>query len=384
MSTRQILLPNEDRSLSIYEPPDPRNWPKPSAPIRLRTLIAAAHVVCDPLGPDIRTIDWEATLAYRHALWCYGLGVAEAMDTAQRGSELAWPQAKELIRRSTAEAKATRGKIASGAGTDQLDPTVVHSLETIIHAYEEQCAWIEQCGGGVIVMASRALARTAQSSDDYRYVYNRVLTQIREGAILHWLGPAFDPALSGYWGHNDLDAAADVCLSIIEENNAYVAGIKLSLLDSSREIAMRRRLPWDVHMYTGDDFNYVDLIRGDDQGHSDALLGIFDAIAPVASAALQALDRGDFEQYEAILRPTEQLSRVIFQTPTSDYKTGIVLISWLNGFQQHFRMLGGRESARGIVHLSQVFRLASDAGVLIDPDLACQRMRLLLAQSGIY
>ncbi len=349
-------------------------------PLRSRTLIAAAHVVCDPLGPDIRTIDWEATLAYRHALQCYGLRVAEAMDTAQRGSELTWPQAKELIMRSCAQGEA----IACGAGTDQLDPATEHDLEAIARAYEEQCEWIEQCGGQVIVMASRALARSAQSADDYRRVYGRVLRQLREKAILHWLGPAFDPALTGYWGYSDLDAAADVCLSIMEENTAHVVGIKLSLLDHKREIAMRRRLPWDVHMYTGDDFNYVDLIRGDDQGHSDALLGIFDAIAPVASAALQALDRGDLDQYEIILRPTEQLSRVIFEAPTSDYKTGIVLISWLNGFQNHFRMLGGRESARTIVHLSRVFRLASEAGVLIDPDLACQRMHLLLEQSGIH
>jgi hypothetical protein len=380
MPTRQILLPNEDRSLSVYEPPDGRNWPKPSAPIRTRNLIAAAHVVCDPLGPDIRTIDWEATLAYRHVLRCYGLRVAEAMDTAQRGSELAWPQAKELILHSCAQGEA----VACGAGTDQLDPATIHSLETLIHAYQEQCEWIEKCGGAVILMASRALARSAQSADDYRRVYGRVLSQLRERAILHWLGPAFDPALTGYWGHNDLYAAADVCLSIIEENAACVDGIKLSLLGGRLEIAMRRRLPSGVRMYTGDDFNYVDLIRGDDQGHSDALLGIFDAIAPVASAALQALDRGNLDQYETILRPTEQLSRVVFEPPTSDYKTGIVFLAWLNGFQNHFRMLGGRESARTIVHLSRVFRLASEAGVLIDPDLACQRMRLLLEQSGIH
>ncbi len=233
-------------------------------------------------------------------------------------------------------------------------------------------------------MASRALARAAQSPDDYRYVYNQVLSQLTRPAIIHWLGPDFDPALNGYWGSPNLDSAASTCLSVINDNHAHVEGIKLSLLDSAREINLRRRLPPGVHMYTGDDFHFVDLIRGDDEGYSDALLGVFDAIAPVASAALQALDRGDPDAYESILRPAEPLARLIFQVPAPSYKTGIVFIAWLNGFQPHFRMLGGRESARSTIHLARVFRLASEAGVFIDPDLACQRMRLYLAQSGVY
>src|SRR6267378_2274739 len=319
--------------------------------ITSRVAYAAAHVVCDPQSPT--EIDWEATLAYRRYLWSLGLGVAEAMDTAQRGMGLDWPQARELIRRSLAEARPAGGLIACGAGTDQLVPDPRVTLEDVERAYEEQVGYVERQGGRVILMASRALARAACSADDYARVYGTILRQVRRPVILHWLGDMFDPQLAAYWGRRDLGEAMEVCLRIIGQHQERVDGIKISLLDRQREIEMRARLPAGVRMYTGDDFNYDRLILGESGVHSDALLGIFDAIAPAASAALQALDRGDVAGYRAALDSTVPLSRHIFEPPTYAYKTGIVFLAYLNGHQPQFRLLGGGESQRSAGHLAE-------------------------------
>ncbi len=362
-------------------------YKRPLAPLESRIAYSAAHVVADPLAErnplTDSAIDWESTLAYRRYLWGWGLGVAEAMDTAQRGMGLSWPAAQELIARSLAEAKATGGLIACGAGTDHLPENQPVTLEEIAEAYEEQCAFVERHGGRVILMASRALARTAKSADDYAKIYSRILGQLNQPAILHWLGDMFDPKLAGYWGTAHLDHAMEACLNVINANITRVNGIKISLLEKKREEDMRRLLPVGVRMYTGDDFNYHELIAGDGAHHSDALLGIFDGIAPAASAAIQALDAGHPDQFMGILSPTLPLSRHIFQAPTYLYKTGIVFLAWLNGQQKHFHMLGAVQSARSISHLSKLFVLAEEAGVLLDPDLACHRMRLLLELAGI-
>ena len=387
MSTR-VLLPRPDRSLETYQTRGAQNrWAKPERPIASRVAYAAAHVVADPLAdidPTTRTaIDWDATLRYRHHLWSYGLAVAEAMDTAQRGMGLDWPASQELIRRSVQEARAAGGVIACGAGTDHLAPAEGVTLEDVEHAYEEQCAFVERQGGRVILMASRALARAARTPDDYLRVYGAILRQIRQPVILHWLGEMFDPQLAGYWGSSDVGAAMEVCLTVIREHRSKIDGIKISLLDAEQEIAMRRRLPAGVKMYTGDDFHYDHLILGDDQGFSHALLGIFDAIAPAASGALQALDAGDPARFRSLLAPTLPLSRHIFQAPTFSYKTGIVFLAYLNGHQRHFRMVGGKESARSIPHLAELYRLADAAGLLVDADLAAERMRRVLLVAGI-
>jgi len=352
-----------------------------------RKALAAAHVVADPLStkePWLEAaIDWDATLAYRRHLWSWGFGVAEAMDTAQRGMGLDWPNSLELIRRSVAEAKQVPGAfVASGAGTDHLSLHKSYSVQEIIAAYESQCAAIEKLGGRIILMASRALAAAAKSPDDYARVYERILSQVREPVIIHWLGEMFDPALEGYWGAKDHGAAMDVCVSILEKNRSKVDGIKISLLDKEKEIAMRRRLPAGVRMYTGDDFNFAELIEGDAQGHSDALLGIFDAIAPAASQALSFLADGRKEQFREILEPTVPLSRHIFCAPTRFYKTGVVFMAWLNGHQEHFVMVGGQQSARHVLHFAELFRLADAAGLLADPPLACARMKHFLALHG--
>lgn len=382
-----LKLPTPDRGLQVYQLGAPVRYAPARTPIRTRIAYAAAHVVCDALADTDPVaqprIDWEATLRYRHYLWSLGLGVAEAMDTAQRGMGLDWPAARELIARAVSEARSVGGTIACGAGTDQLPPGRPVSLDQVIAAYEEQCAVVEQAGGRIILMASRALAACARGPEDYACVYDRILTQVRQPVILHWLGPMFDPALAGYWGSHDLDTATDYCLQIIGTHAERIDGIKISLLDKAREIAIRRRLPAGVKLYTGDDFNYAELIRGDAHGYSHALLGIFDAIAPAAAAALQALDAGDLERYEAILAPTVPLSRHIFQPPTYFYKTGVVFLAYLNGHQPHFRMLGGLESARSVVHLAQLFVLADRAGLLADPELAVRRMRHVLALAGI-
>jgi hypothetical protein len=354
---------------------------------RTRIAFAAAHVVLDPLrttDPLTRpVIDWEATLAYREYLWSLGFGVAEAMDTAQRGMGLEWPDAFELIKRSTSAAKARGALVASGAGTDHLSTGKALTLDEVTQGYLEQCEAIEAVDGRVILMASRALAATARHADDYASVYAKVLSQIRQPSILHWLGPMFDPALNGYWGDVSLSAATENCLTVIRENMSKIDGIKISLLDADLEVSMRRRLPASVRMYTGDDFNYDRLIQGDEQGHSDALLGIFDAIAPAASLALAALDEGDLSLYQSLLASTVPLSRHIFASPTQHYKTGVVFVAFLNGFQSHFRMVRGMESARSIAHLCDLFVLADRARVLRDPELAVQRMRSFLLLAGV-
>lgn len=384
----KIRLPRANGAIEIYEMRGGgREWTKPTSPIKSRVAFSAAHVVCDPLAdvdPTIEAeVDWDATLLFRRHLWSYGLAVAEAMDTAQRGMGLDWTAAQELIRRSLAEAKACNGRIACGAGTDQLSLDETLTLESIERAYLEQCEFIESHGGQVILMASRALARGARHADDYRRVYSRVLSQIERPAILHWLGETFDPQLRNYWGAREPDEAMKICLSIIHEHQSKIDGIKISLLDAEREILMRRLLPAGVRMYTGDDFNYDSLILGDKRGHSDALLGIFDAIAPAASNALQALDRGDARSYKDVLAPTVPLARLIFKAPTRFYKTGIVFLAYLNNHQTHFRMLGGQESTRSIVHFAEVFRLADCAGLLADAECAAARMRIVLSLAGI-
>jgi len=353
-----------------------------------RVAYSAAHVVADPLArvdPWLQcAIDWDATIDVRRHLWSLGLGVAEAMDTAQRGMGLDWTASLELIRRSLAAAKDTPGAlIACGCGTDHLAPEDCRSVDDVIRAYEEQMAAIERLGGRLIVMASRALARVAKTPDDYARVYGRVLSQARQPVILHWLGEMFDPALAGSWGSADVDRAMDTALAIIEAHAAKVDGIKISLLDKHKEIEMRRRLPAGVRMYTGDDFNYPELIAGDGEHTSDALLGIFDAIAPAASAALAALAVGDSARFHSILAPTVPLSRHIFQAPTRFYKTGVVFMAWLNGRQSHFTMVGGQQSARSLTHFAELFRLADAAGLLEHPELALHRMKTLLALHGV-
>jgi hypothetical protein len=343
-------------------------------------------VVCDPLADNAPTapacLDWEATLAYRHHLWSLGFAVAEAMDTAQRGMGLDWFAARELIRRSLLEARSIGAPIACGAGTDQLAPSDRLTLEVVQAAYEEQCSFIEDLGGRVILMASRALATCARTPDDYLRVYDRILAQCSRPLILHWLGEMFDPGLAGYWGSRDLAAAMEICLSLVERHAGKIEGIKISLLDAEREIAMRRRLPPGVRMYTGDDFHYPDLILGDEQGYSHALLGIFDAIAPAAAAALQALDTGDRAGYRRLLDSTVPLARTLFEYPTVYYKAGLVFLAYLNGYQTHFRLLAGLEKSRSLVHLAELFVLADRAGLLRDPDLATARMRQVLAGKG--
>ncbi|MFB3164479.1 dihydrodipicolinate synthase family protein [Neobacillus sp. 179-J 1A1 HS] len=384
---KKLKLLRANGSFEYYEPGNTASFEIPAKKFQSRTAFSAAHVVCDPLAVACPLgnpqIHWEDTLSYRRYLWSMGLSVAEAMDTAQRGMGLSWEGAKELIRRSSAEANAVGGRIACGAGTDHLIPNRKYSMEQIMEAYEEQCAFIEEQGSQIILMASRALAANAKGPEDYSRVYSHILSQVSQPVILHWLGDMFDPSLTGYWGHNNLDDAMEVCLNIIWENQDKVDGIKISLLDADKEIAMRRRLPEAVKMYTGDDFNYPELIRGDDHGFSHALLGIFDAIAPAAAAALTALDQDDVNTYESILEKTVPLSRHIFQTPTYSYKTGIVFMAYLNGHQNHFRMINGAESARSIAHLSELFVLADQAGLLIDPDLAAERMKLVLKLAGI-
>lgn len=387
MSTPPILLPTGDGSLQRHHVGPAGDFSIPDQPPTSRIAYAAAHVVADaradadPLGPA--RVDWDTTLAFRHHLWRHGLGVAEAMDTAQRGMGLDWPAVRELVTRSGREAAAVGGLIASGVNTDQLDGRAGVGLADITGAYEEQLEVVEGAGGRAVLMASRHLAASATSADDYLTVYGNLLDQVREPAIIHWLGDMFDPALAGYWGTGDLDAATDTVLQLCADNAAHVDGLKMSLLDADREIAVRSRLPDDVRLYTGDDFNFPDLIAGDDTGHSDALLGIFDPIAPAAAAALAALDAGQPNVFHQLLEPTVALSREVFAAPTSHYKTGVVFLAWLNDHQDHFRMVGGLESARSVVHLARVFRCADAAGLLADPDLARHRFCRLLEVAGI-
>ena len=389
--TKTLRLPTADGKLADFivfntplSPPE-----RPAGGHRFnRVAYAAAHVVVDPLADNDpwldRNIDWERTIAFREYLWDLGLGVAEAMDTAQRGMGLDWAGAKELITHVQSAARnRSDALIAYGAGTDHLTPSPDVTIDDVIRAYEEQVAFVEGQGGRIILMASRALAAAAKGPDDYIRVYNRILGQVKEPVMIHWLGSMFDPALAGYWGSSDDLRAMETAVTIINDNAAKVDGVKISLLSAEKEIVMRRRLDPSVKMYTGDDFNYAELIAGDSQGYSHALLGIFDAIAPAASAALSKLAQNDLDAFHRILAPTVPLSRHIFKAPTRFYKTGVVFLAYLNGFQDHFQMLGGQQSTRSIVHLSELFRLADTARVLRDPDLAVQRMKAILATVGV-
>lgn len=380
MSDTTLKLPDGDVTLVAGpEPEATGNW--------TRTAFAAAHVVTDPLAecdPWLDApVDWDRTLAFREHLWKQGFGVAEAMDTAQRGMGLDWPTSLELIQRSTELARQGGHAIASGVGTDQLAPGPDVTVEDVIRAYEEQCEAVEAAGSSVILMASRALARAAKGPDDYARVYDRVLSNLRQPAILHWLGGMFDPALEGYWGADDPMAAMDTALSIITDNADKVDGIKISLLSAEKEVAMRRRLPDSVRMYTGDDFNYPKLIEGDSQGYSHALLGIFDPIAGAAARALSQLAAGEVDAYHQTLTPTVPLSRHIFKAPTRFYKTGVVFMAYLNGHQDHFTMIGGQESTRSTRHLAEIVRLANAAGLFTDPERTARRARAVFAARGV-
>ncbi len=379
-----ITLPTLEGALRDYVPREPVAWPEPAGPPRSRIAFAAAHVVADPLGDNSpgapAVVDWDSTLGFRRHLWSYGLGVAEAMDTAQRGMGLDWTTTRELIRRSAAEARHLGVRIAAGAGTDHADPT---TLDEVVRAYSEQFDVVQDAGAQVIVMASRHLARLATGPGDYRHVYDRLLPHAHAPVVLHWLGPVFDPALEGYWGSSDVDAATAAFLDLVHEHADHVDGVKVSLLDAEHEKSLRAKLPAGVRLYTGDDFNYPELIKGDGTAASDALLGIFAAIAPAASRALHALDDGDLAAYDAAFEPTLPLARHVFGAPTYYYKTGIALLSWLSGLQPGFSMVGGLQSARGLPHLAETYVLADQAGLLPDPELAVHRMSSLLDVYGV-
>jgi len=382
-----LPLPRADGSLEIYRLTGSPIARPQTAPVFNRIAYAAAHVVSDPLrdlDPWGRpAIDWERTMAFRHHLWALGFKIAEAMDTSQRGMGLDWPGAQELIRRSLTEARTVPGAdLACGAGTDHLSPADARSLDDVIRAYETQVGFVEAQGGRSIMMASRALARIAASPDDYRKVYGRILSQTKDKVVLHWLGDMFDPQLKGYWGSENFETALDTVLSIIEDNKAKVEGIKISLLDNACEVALRNRLPDDALCFTGDDFNYAELIEGDGKKYSHALLGIFDAVAPSASKALASLASGDIATFRAVIEPTVPLSRKIFEAPTQYYKAGVVFLAWLNGHQRHFTMPTGMQSARGVLHYADIFRLADKANVLDMPDMAMERMKAFLVTQG--
>ena len=377
----KILLPTNDQRSSSYKLiGEPILARKPAKPFN-RVAFAAGHVVADPLKGGI---DWKDTIAYRRYLLNLGFGIAEAMDTSQRGMGLNWPDALELVRRSLDDAGPEKSKlIYSGCGTDHLNPAEQHTLEDVTEAYLKQLHAIQKLGGRIILMASRALVLAAKTPDDYIKVYSAILRDADHPVVLHWLGPMFDPALEGYWGTDDFSDAMETCLAMINHNISKVDGIKISLLNAEKEIIMRRRLPASVKMYTGDDFNYAELIAGDSDGYSHALLGIFDAIAPAASMALSALAKNDTAKFHTLLSPTIPLSRLIFQSPTQFYKTGIVFLAWLNGHQDHFVMIAGAQSARSILHFAEIFRLADHAGLLRKPEMAVQRMKQLLAVNGL-
>ena len=377
----KIRLPTVDGKPETYHlAGEPIAVRMPKAPFN-RVAFAAAHVVADPLS-SAGALDWDRTLAFRHYLLDQGFGIAEAMDTSQRGMGLAWPLAHELIARSLKSAGPEASRIYSGCGTDHLLPDDARNLDDVVKAYLEQLNAIQKLGGHVILMASRALVRVAKSSEDYVKVYTRVLNEADHPAILHWLGEMFDPALKGYWGSDDFSDAMKTCLAVINGNAAKIDGIKISLLDAGKEIAFRRQLPPHVKMYTGDDFNYPELIAGDDKGFSHALLGIFAAIAPAASVALTALAKGNTKKYHKMLAPTVPLSRLIFQAPTQYYKTGIVFLAWLNGHQDHFVMVSGAQSARPLFYFTEAFKLTDQAGLLRHPELAVKRMKILLSLHG--
>jgi hypothetical protein len=381
-----VQLPAADGRMTQRSLREPVRWVRPAGPATSRAAIAAVHVVAPPMTSSAGSrpeLDWEATLAVRHKQWSWGLGVAEAMDTAQRGGALGWPLALQLIQRSAREAAAVGGRIVAGVATDNLDPGAEVTLGRLTEAYLEQLDAVEQAGAEPVLMASRQLASIARAPEDYLEVYDQVLAKAAGPVLLHWLGEAFDPALRGYWGDVDPWAAAETVLTLATNHPERIDGIKLSVLDDALEKDLRRRLPSGVRLYTGDDLHYPDLIRGGSDGHSDALLGVFDAIAPAAATALSALDKRDTETFDAVLGSTLDLGRTLFEPPTSNYKTGIVFLSWLNGEQNHFRMLGGMESARSIEHLARVLATADHAGLLTDPELAGRRWAALLTTAGV-
>ncbi len=385
-TTTIVALPEASGGWREIELSQPRAWAEHPEAFSSRVAFAAAHVVADPRGENVpgapAVIDWETTLAFRQHLFRYGLGVAEAMDTAQRNMGLDWSATQELITRSSALAREHGARIASGAGTDQL-LAPAGSLEEVTRAYLEQVEFVEAAGSQAIMMASRQLAATARSAEDYLQVYSSVLTQASRPVILHWLGEMFDPQLSSYWGSIDIPTATRTFLDLINEHTTKVDGVKVSLLSADHEQQLRTALPSGVRLYTGDDFNYPELIEGDGDHHSDALLGAFAAIAPAAAAALSALDEGDIDLYRAEMAPTLPLSRHIFSVPTYYYKTGIAFLAWLNGQQDGFVMVGGLQSARSIVHLALIFELANEAQLLTDPELAAHRLGQLLATAGV-
>ena len=385
-----LLLPTEAGTLEPYVLSGTPLVPRAPKVALTRTAFAAAHVVSDPLRErnpwDTRpAVDWDATLAFRVALWDQGLGLAEAMDTAQRGMGVDWPTALELIQRTLRAARVheVRPRVACGAGTDHVPLAGLRTGDAIVQAYEMQSEAIEAVGGQLILMASRAFTAIGAGPEVYAKVYRRLIDGAAQPVILHWLGPMFDPQLAGYWGSTDLAAASDFVLALIAENPGKVDGIKISLLDQHHEAAFRARLPAGVRLYTGDDFNYAPLIAGDGQHHSHALLGIFAAIAPAAAQALEALALGDRSTYDALLAPTVPLAREIFRAPTRFYKAGIAYLAWLNGYQRHFIMPAGFQSARDITHYAALYRLADQAGLLLHPDLAEQRLRTLLQLHGL-
>jgi hypothetical protein len=383
---RELLLLRANGATSRVPLAPTFGFTKPSRPLISRVVFAAAHVIPKPWAENVpgapADIDWDSTLAFRHHLWSWGLGVADAMDTAQRNMGLDARATRELITRSAAEARSVGGLLVVGVNTDHVEEKAI-SLEAVIDAYTEQLHYAENAGARVVLMASRHLARAARGAEDYRRVYQEVLAKAGAPVILHWLGEAFDPTLSGYFGSTDIASASETVLQIIEESPASVGGIKMSLLDAAAEIALRSKLPETTRMFTGDDFNYVDLIAGDEADHSDALLGAFAAVGPAASAAIQLLDTGDVDGYRHILGPTEALSRQVFAAPTFYYKTGIAFLSWLNGHQESFSMVGGLHSSRSLPHLSEIVRLANEAAALERPELAVARWHDLLALNGI-
>ncbi|MCO4237227.1 dihydrodipicolinate synthase family protein [Pseudarthrobacter raffinosi] len=399
-----LILPTHGGGTREYRLQGGVSWARPTVPLTSRRAYAAAHVIPEVLADNTpgapASLDWDATLAYRHELWSYGLGVADAMDTAQRGMGLDWAATQQLIKRTGVEAAsvvaaggpATAGKtvrdlVSCGAGTDQLDlaalPTGNAGLAAVLDAYREQIAVVSEAGPKIILMASRALARVANGPDDYLHVYSTLLQEVDQPVILHWLGTMFDPALAGYWGSDDVAAATETFLSLVRQHADKVDGVKVSLLDASHEVALRAALPEGVCLYTGDDFNYPELIDGDGSHHSDALLGIFAAIYPAASVALQKYDAGKAEEARAILDSTRELGKHIFSAPTFYYKTGIAFISWLNGRQPGFQMVGGLHSGRSVCHLAKTFELADQAGLLKDPALAAFRMSDYLRINGV-
>ncbi|MCW3818202.1 dihydrodipicolinate synthase family protein [Micromonospora sp. DR5-3] len=384
--TARITLPIPAGGTEVLTLREPAGWQRPAGPPASRIAYAAAHVVADPYADNApgqpARLDWDATLGVRRNLWSWGLGVAEAMDTAQRGMGLDWAATRELIRRSAAEAAACRGRIVAGAATDQLTG-VPETLDEVVTAYIEQVAFVQECGATAVVMASRQLAALATGPDDYLRVYDQVLSATTAPVVLHWLGDMFDPALAGYWGSTDLDEATKTFVSLVQAHADVIDGVKVSLLDAEREVRLRELLPPTVRVYTGDDYHYPELIAGDGRQFSHALLGAFAAIAPAASAALQRLDAGDTAGFREILDPTVPLSRHVFAPPTQYYKTGIAFLSWLNGFQPGFTMVGGLHSGRSVPHLVRAFRLADTAGLLLDPDLAVERMRRYLSVAGV-